>query len=173
MKSRWTRRKRAGFTLVETALALGIVAFALVPLIGLLPIGMQASRHASDLTIASQIAQRLSGMVAQDNFSDFSALVNGTSNLEGNLYYFDSEGQPITTNSQGQTLAANASPPANAVYTALHRAGDWHGRCPAHSDALPQHQYSSQWEHDGDLNPPGLPRIRHTSGPPLAALRLV
>lgn len=55
-------KRRSAFTLIETALALGIVAFALVPVMGLLPIGLQTSRNASDLTISAQIAQRLAGM---------------------------------------------------------------------------------------------------------------
>ena len=103
------RRKRpGGFTLIETALALGIVAFALVPIVGLLPIGLSLSRSASDLTISAQIAQRLKGMIAQSNFSDISA---PGSTLTANYFYFDGEGQPITT-----VVAGGA--PANSVYTA-------------------------------------------------------
>ena len=115
------RSKRAGFTLIETALALGIVAFALVPLVALLPIGLQVSRNASDLTMGAQIAQRLSGMIAQDDYSDYAALVQNQSLLESNFYFFDSEGQPII-NSNGKPVNADGTP-ATPLYTALIETG--------------------------------------------------
>lgn len=105
-----SRRARA-FTLVETALALGIVAFALIPLLGLLPIGLQMSHSASDLTLSAQIAQRLAGMVQQSSYSNFqlgsSTLANGPADI---YYYFDSEGQPLKQTGAGA--------PSSAVYTA-------------------------------------------------------
>ena len=101
-----SRPKRSGFTLIETALAVGIVAFALVPVVGLLPFGLQASRTASDLTINAQIAQRLSGMVAQSDESSASFQA-GSASLMQNYYYFDGDGQP-----QGSTALKTS------VYTA-------------------------------------------------------
>ena len=50
------KRSRA-FSLVEVALALGIIAFALVAVVGIIPVGLQASRDAVDLTRTSMIAQ--------------------------------------------------------------------------------------------------------------------
>ncbi len=97
------RKKCRAFTLVETALALGIVAFALVPLVGMLPIGLRISHDASDLTMSAQIAQRLAGMVHQSDYSNYSRLANG-------YYYFDNEGQPLKV--------TNSVVPAAAIYAA-------------------------------------------------------
>lgn len=103
------RRRRSAFTLVETALALGIVAFAMIPLLGLLPIGLQMSHNASDLTLSAQIAQRLAGMIQQAGYSSFQAS-SGTPGPADVYYYFDAEGQPLKS--------VNGAAPTSSVYTA-------------------------------------------------------
>lgn len=109
-RMRTIRRSRQAFTLVEVALALGIAAFALVPIFGLLPLGLQTSRSAVDLTISAQIAQRLTGMVQQANSSsDATSQEALYSDLQKSYYYFDGEGQFIPPGS----TTANSS-----VYTA-------------------------------------------------------
>ena len=50
------KRSRA-FTLVEVALALGVIAFALVAVVGMIPTALQSARDAVDLTRTSMIAQ--------------------------------------------------------------------------------------------------------------------
>src|SRR5687768_507949 len=44
----------AGFTLVEIAIALGIIGFALVAIIGILPAGLQVQRDNKEDTIINQ-----------------------------------------------------------------------------------------------------------------------
>ena len=44
-------------SLVEVVLALGIVSFALVAVVGMIPVGVQSSRDAVDLTRTSLVAQ--------------------------------------------------------------------------------------------------------------------
>ena len=51
--------RAAGFTLVEVAIAIGILAVALVSLLGLLPAGMTNFRKAMDTSITAQIAQKI------------------------------------------------------------------------------------------------------------------
>ena len=51
--------KATGFTLIEVAIAVGILAVALVALLGLLPGGMSTFRKAMDTSITAQIAQRI------------------------------------------------------------------------------------------------------------------
>lgn len=46
---------RRGMTLVEVALALGIAAFVIVALVGLLPAGMTSSKEARDEQVATDI----------------------------------------------------------------------------------------------------------------------
>ena len=50
------RSSRAS-SLVEVVLALGIVAFALLAVVGMIPVGVQSSRDAVDLTRTSMVAQ--------------------------------------------------------------------------------------------------------------------
>ena len=49
-------RSRAGFSLVEVALALGVAAFCLVPLFGLLPIGVNTNHASFEQTSAVNVA---------------------------------------------------------------------------------------------------------------------
>src|SRR5579862_2206287 len=53
------RRARAGFTLVEVALSLGIFTFGITAVIGLLPMGLMTFRQAKDTSVGAEIAQRL------------------------------------------------------------------------------------------------------------------
>lgn len=75
-----------GFTLTEVVLALGIISFAFVPLLGLLPLGLDTSRQAIDATIEAQIVQSLGGKAQQTDFSNLNALTNS------NPSYFDYQG---------------------------------------------------------------------------------
>jgi uncharacterized protein (TIGR02598 family) len=49
------RHKSSAFTLIEVTLALGITAFCLVPLLGMLPIGMNMDHAAIEQTTANAI----------------------------------------------------------------------------------------------------------------------
>lgn len=63
----------AGFTLVEVALAIGIVAFAFVTLLALLPAGNTAFRRSIDMVVCSQIAQRV---ISEAQQADFRTLID-------------------------------------------------------------------------------------------------
>jgi uncharacterized protein (TIGR02598 family) len=60
---------KSGFSLIETVIALGIVAFALVPMIGLMPFGLSAYRNAVDQTTGARIAQQIAGEYAVSSAS--------------------------------------------------------------------------------------------------------
>ena len=68
------------FSLIETALALGIVAFAFVGLMGLLPAGLGTFRTAIDTTVSAQIVQRI---VSDAEQSDFDALSSNSASSDG------------------------------------------------------------------------------------------
>lgn len=53
-----------GFSLIEVVLALGVVAFAIVAIIGAFPVGMQTGHAAQDETRAPQIAQDIFAALA-------------------------------------------------------------------------------------------------------------
>lgn len=70
------RRSERGFSLVEVAIAIGILAVALVALLGLLPGGMTTFRTAMDTSITAQIAQRIMHDLEQAEFSEVIDLAN-------------------------------------------------------------------------------------------------
>jgi uncharacterized protein (TIGR02598 family) len=90
-------RRASGFTLIEVALALGVVAFAFVGLIALLPAGLNNFRSSMNISIGSQIFQQIVNDAEQ---ADFDALVkqetpDGTGFAVLPLRYFDDEGNEI------------------------------------------------------------------------------
>jgi uncharacterized protein (TIGR02598 family) len=78
------------FTLVEVTLALGIVAFAFVALLGMIPVGLKTSRKAMEASTGSQIVQRV---VAQVKAADYT-------NLATTNYSFDDQANVTTNNAQ-------------------------------------------------------------------------
>jgi type II secretory pathway pseudopilin PulG len=52
-------KRSEGFTMVEIAIALGVIAFALIAIIGILPIGLQTQRDVREETIVNQDARVL------------------------------------------------------------------------------------------------------------------
>lgn len=75
---------------MEVALALGIVAMAFIPVLGLLPVGLSTSKQAMDTTLEAQIAQKMSGLAVQADFSNLESLSSST------RYYFDDQGNGST-----------------------------------------------------------------------------
>jgi len=53
-----TRVKKGGFSLVEVTLALGLVSFVLVALLGLASTGLDASKHSAEDTSLVQVAEQ-------------------------------------------------------------------------------------------------------------------
>ena len=79
------RARAAGFSLVEIAMALAIIAFAFVTVFGLLPSGLTIFRRAMDISICSQVADRL---INESQQTDFSELIK----RDVVLRYFDEQG---------------------------------------------------------------------------------
>ena len=67
-----------GFTLIETVLAIGIVATVLVALLGLLPTGSQILSEAGRGTVGARIAQQLIGEVQLAEYDDIDQFNNKT-----------------------------------------------------------------------------------------------
>ena len=59
MKDNCSKWMRSGFSLVEVTLALGIAAFCLLALFGLLPIGLSSNQAAVEQTTAAGVAMQL------------------------------------------------------------------------------------------------------------------
>ncbi len=96
------RHARGGFSLVEVAMALAMMGFASVSLIGLIPMGLHTLHEAMGNTVESQIVQNLTNDI----------LLSDAANLtqyNGQVSYFDDEGTQLT---------AASGAPVGTVYTA-------------------------------------------------------
>ena len=116
-----TNLKAKGFTLVEVVLAIGIVAFAFVGLLALMPAGLSTFRKAMNTSVGAQVAQQLSSEIEQTDFDsllsscqpDISAFTSGSTSEDGILYwkgnqakfrYFDDQGNEVTPSGGGDSL---------------------------------------------------------------------
>src|SRR4029453_8177308 len=119
--------KAAGFSLVEVTLALGVAAFCLLVLLGLLPAGVKTQHSSIQQTTANQIISTI--------FSDLRADIRLPPGLDskvcgddpGPCAWGDFHGHwhdvavPYTlyfTNEAKQTGTLNGDPPADAVFRA-------------------------------------------------------
>jgi uncharacterized protein (TIGR02598 family) len=94
------------FTLVEVVLALGVVSFGLISMLGLLTVGLKTFHDAMSQTTETEIAQQISNQLQLANFSSISGIKNSSN------YYFTQEGLQLTNGSSTSTA------PASTVYTA-------------------------------------------------------
>ncbi|MDD5349653.1 MAG: Verru_Chthon cassette protein B [Chthoniobacteraceae bacterium] len=101
-------KARAAFSLVEVVMAIGIVAFAFISVLGMIPTGLSTFRQAMNASVGSQIAQRVINDAQQ---MDFSMLVNMDTTGTGVLRFFDEQGNELTATGQGAV-------PAKAIYHA-------------------------------------------------------
>jgi len=92
--------RSSAFTLVETVLAIGIVSFAFMAILGLLPCGLQTFRKAMDATLEGQIAQHLVGQISQTPY-------DGLADLQGQTYSFDDNGNAVATDSPDGVYTAS------------------------------------------------------------------
>lgn len=112
--------KKQGFSLVEVVLALGVVAFAFVAILGLIPAGMTTFRQAINISVCSQIGQK----VISDAFqADYDTLLTPLGQNQDsqtpfltNYRYFDEEGNEILPRSLPTNYNANIAPSEPFVY---------------------------------------------------------
>ncbi|HET6409009.1 MAG TPA: prepilin-type N-terminal cleavage/methylation domain-containing protein [Chthoniobacteraceae bacterium] len=55
--------KRSGFSLTEIVFAIAIIATAMIAVLGLLPVGLNASREAADSTVVATVLEDLSNRI--------------------------------------------------------------------------------------------------------------
>lgn len=124
--------KAGAFSLIEVTLAIGIIAFALVALIALLPIGLMANRNAAEQARAMQTLNALAICVQKASFT-----VSGTTVTYTALKPFDAQltwkippaagtvtanifvgenGLPVATSGSARQLAyVSLTPPADKL----------------------------------------------------------
>lgn len=97
---------------MEIALTLGIVAFALIPVIGLLPVGLASFRKGMDLSVGAQITQRI---VDEAQQSDFETLTgNKKTPFSEPVRYFSAQGEELT--SDGKLPGSQAQDQFSIIY---------------------------------------------------------
>lgn len=92
------------FSLVEVVLALGVVSFAMVSILGLIPVGLSTYRNAMNLSVEAGIAQRL---VADVQRADFQ-------NLGSADFTFDDQGIEVTADKAIFTAHVDTPQPVSA-----------------------------------------------------------
>lgn len=79
---RCDRRAIRAFSLVEAVISIGIVSFAMMGILGMVPVGLATFRNAMNLTVESSIVQEVAGDLQRTDYADLAA-----TNL-----YFDEQG---------------------------------------------------------------------------------
>ncbi len=100
------------FSLVEVILALGIAAFCLIAVLGLVPVGVQTNRNATSQTAATNI---LSSVVSDIRASPPGQLPSAKyhinrAKLSRTTVCFDGQGQFVTSPTQGGTCPPPGQP---------------------------------------------------------------
>lgn len=98
-------RSRAGFSLVEVTLALGIVALAVVATLGLMPIGLKAFEEANRANIEAEIIAQLSRDLEASSLKKLQQEF-----ASSKTFYFDIEGRELTS--------SGGAGPADWIYKA-------------------------------------------------------
>jgi uncharacterized protein (TIGR02598 family) len=119
----------AAFSLVELTLALGIAAFCLIAVLGLVPVGVQTNRNATSQTAATNILSSVvsdirGSLPGQNNSAIYK--INRRKTLSWTVC-FDGQAKPTATPTSGDVACTNsnsvyrlyvkiASNPGSAVY---------------------------------------------------------
>jgi uncharacterized protein (TIGR02598 family) len=115
----------AGFSLIEVVIALGIFAFCIVAIVGLLPVGMNSVRSVSNENNAIHIASSIEGIwqvaptntsITNSNFPITNLYIGITNNAPP--FYFNEFGEQTDSagSSVNMTYTANASTTTSSAY---------------------------------------------------------
>lgn len=130
--------RSSGFSLVEVVLAVGVISFAFVAILGLLPAGLHQFRQAMDTSVASQISQRIIQDAQQTDFdiltevntvakrdpastTPFTSMVYPAGGSPRAVRYFDEQGNEISP----QGTLPSSQEQAAIVYTVNTRIQPW------------------------------------------------
>jgi uncharacterized protein (TIGR02598 family) len=113
----------AAFSLVEVTLALGVAAFCLIAVFGLVPLGVQTNRNSTSQTAATNIVAAVVADLRATPTANSTSSQFGITFGTNRTLYFDSAGQFTTSldaNSRYQlNVTWNGSPPTGMQYADL------------------------------------------------------
>jgi uncharacterized protein (TIGR02598 family) len=117
-------RRTSGFSLVEVTLALGVMAFALVAILGIVPVGLNSARESVDASHTALIAQDVfdrmrASLVTNDSSSQFyfGPYATGTASF----FFYTSEGSRT-----GELLKVQSPGDQPAFYPNVKTASDFY-----------------------------------------------
>ena len=113
------------FSLVEIVLAIGIVGFAMLSIIGMLPIGLKSVQTAESLQATGNIANQLRGQMQMLSFN--ASGTNTIQQLAQNTLYYTLDGIPTNSDAgyyKATFTVQNVSSTANQVVDATFNAGN-------------------------------------------------
>ena len=117
--------RTSGFSLVEVTLAIGIVGFALLAIVGLIPVGLNSGREAIDATRTSLIAQdvvnRVRATMVSTVTTDARFLYREYTTAEASYFFYDSQG--LRT---GELLKVATTTDSPAFYSNVRNPGDFY-----------------------------------------------
>src|SRR5688572_4364322 len=100
-------RAKSGFSLVEVVLALGICSFAMIAIVGMIPVGLNTFKDAMNTTVQSQIVQRIAGDVLLTDYQSLTSFDAGADHS-----YYNDQGTPVLSGSaKDLAYTARISPP--------------------------------------------------------------
>lgn len=86
----WPSRGRRAFSLVEVALALGVVSFAVLSMLGVVTVGLTTVKDATEQTMHAQIVKHVGSTVLQTPFDQIKSFA------EESPFYFDQAGREVS-----------------------------------------------------------------------------
>jgi type II secretory pathway pseudopilin PulG len=91
------RRSHCAFSLVELTLALGIAAFCLIAVFGLVPVGVQTNRNATSQTAATNILSSVVSDIRASPKGTGASVQYGIRRSKGNITTVCFDGQGVST----------------------------------------------------------------------------
>lgn len=105
IRLRVSARCAAGFSLVESALAVALAALAVVALFGILPVGLDSVRNAATMTAEARMLQAVAAEYQMRPWASLKTLQAG----DTEDFYFDTQGMRVTASSHDRAFTARAS----------------------------------------------------------------
>lgn len=103
-------RTRHAFSLVEAVISIGIVSFAMMSMLGMIPVGLATFRTAMSLTVESAIVQEVAGDLQRTEYASLAAT---------NLYFDDQGIRVADANHPSRTYSVEIASPISLDASAL------------------------------------------------------
>lgn len=90
-------RAQRAFTLVEVSVAIGVVSFAMIAMLGLIPVGLTTFQEASTLSVRAQIVQSITSEIGRSDSAHIKLIARpvGSSDQDLGFRYYDNEGNKL------------------------------------------------------------------------------